>query len=124
MGYHSKTHIYDCQHGKQYFKRTTKHLCIQGTNHSTHHCLYPKYKITETEWKELKVHELRQLKNRISEALKGGEHACKIERRYIVSLPTNEAYEKFHPTGIVGGILVHPMMKIEELKRELQTSMK
>ena len=46
----------------------------------------------------------------------------KIQQRYFVSLPTNEAHEKVHPTGITGGMSqrVHPMIsqKIEDLIKE------
>ena len=58
-----KTQTYDCQHQRE---RTTKRLCIQGTKKMgcpahiivKEYHLYPEYKITETEWKALKVHKL------------------------------------------------------------------
>ena len=65
---------------------------------------------------------VRQLKkNRhkeISRALKGVEHACKIERHYFVSLPSNKAHEKVHPTGIVSGLSqrVHPLISMKNYR--------
>ena len=87
--------------------------------------LYPEYKITETEAKSLKVHEIRQLKKtrhtEINKALVAATQ-LKFEKRFFISLPTKEAHEKVHPTGIVGGMAqrVHPMIskKIEDLVKE------
>ena len=88
--------------------------------------LYPDYRITEEENKSLKVHELCQFKKErhaaINKALIGKASELKIEQRFFVSLPTNEAHEKVHPTGIVGGMSqrVHPKIsqKIEDLVKE------
>ena len=87
--------------------------------------LYPEYKITETEAKSLKVHEIRQLKKtRHTENNKASVAATqlKFEKRFFISLPTKEAHEKVHPTGIVGGMAqrVHPMIskKIKDLVKE------
>ena len=132
-----KTQTYDCQHGKQYYKlreRKTNRLCLQSTNKMgcpahmivKEYHLYPDYKITEKESKCLKVHELWQLKKErhgeINKALTDTTAELKIEQRYFVSLPTNEAHEKVHPTGIAGGMSqrVHPMIsqKIEDLVKE------
>ena len=132
-----KTQTYDCQHGKQYYKlreRKTNRLCLQSTKKMgcpahmivKEYQLYPDYKITEKESKCLKVHELRQLKKErhgeINKALTDNTAELKIEQRYFVSLPTNEAHEKVHPTGIAGGMSqrVHPMIsqKIEDLVKE------
>ena len=83
------------------------------------------YKITKTEAKSLKVHEIRQLKKtrhtEINKALVAATQ-LKFEKRFFISLPTKEAHEKVHPTGIVGGMAqrVHPMIskKIEDLVKE------
>ena len=88
--------------------------------------LYPDYQITEEEKKSLKVHEIRQLKKErhaaINKVLMENGVKLKIQQRYFVSLPTNEAHEKVHPTGITGGMSqrVHPMIsqKIEDLVKE------
>ena len=88
--------------------------------------LYPNYRITEVENKSLKVHELCQLKKQrhaaINKALMENAPELKIEQRYFVSLPTNEAHEKVHPTGIAGGMSqrVHPKIsqKIEDLVKD------
>ena len=77
--------------------------------------LYPDYRIIEDN-KSLKVHELRHLRKErhavINKALMSKESELKTEQRYFVSLPKNEAHEKVHRTGIVGGISqrVHPMI--------------
>ena len=86
----------------------------------------PDYRITEEENKSLKVHELRQFKKErhaaINKALIGKASELKIEQRFFVSLPTNEAHEKVHPTGIFGGMSqrVHPKIsqKMEDLVKE------
>ena len=110
---------YDCQHGKHYYKqreRKTKRLCLQTTKkmgcpaHMTvkEYHLYPDYRITEEENKSLKVHEIRQLKKErhaaINKALIDNAAELRTQQRYFVSLPTNEAHEKVHPTGIAGGM--------------------
>ena len=88
--------------------------------------LYPDYKITGKESKCLKVHELRQLKKErhreINKALRDNTTELKIEQRYFVSLPTNEAYEKVHPNrhsrGYVPKRTSHDQSKIEDLVKE------
>ena len=132
-----QTKTYDCQHGRHYYKqreRKTKRLCLLSTKkmgcpaHMTvkEYHLYPDYQITEEEKKSLKVHEIRQLKKErhaaINKVLMENGVKLKIQQRYFVSLPTNEAHEKVHPTGITGGMSqrVHPMIsqKIEDLVKE------
>lgn len=59
---------------------------------------------------------------KITESLKNPETLLHIEHRYFVSLPTNDAHEKVHPTGKAGGMSqrVHPIIsqKIESLVKE------
>ena len=71
------------------------------------------------------MHEVRELKKqrhtKIAQALRD-EKPKKIEHRYFVFLPTNEAHQKSHPTGNASGMSqrVHPIIsqKIEELVKE------
>ena len=118
--------MYDCQHGKQYYKqreRKTKKLCLQSTKKlgcpahiivKEYHT-YPEFKITEAE-STLKIHELRQLKKEkhaeINKILQSDTESLKFEQRYFISLPTNAAHNNIHPTGVAGGMSqrVHPMI--------------
>lgn len=75
----------------------------------------------------MKLHEIRQLKKdrhaNITEVLNSNDFSqLKVEQRYFVSLPTNDAHNSVHPTGVVGGMAqrVHPTIskKIEDLVKE------
>ena len=59
---------------------------------------------------------------KITEGLRNPGTPLQIEHRYFVSLPTNDAHERVHPTGKVGGMSqsVHPKIsqKIESLVKE------
>ena len=130
-----QTRRYDCQHGNHYYKkreRKSTRLYLQSTRKigcpahmvvKEYH-LYPEYRLTENE-ASLKVHEVRELKKqrhtKIAQALRD-EKPKKIEHRYFVFLPTNEAHQKSHPTGNASGMSqrVHPIIsqKIEELVKE------
>ena len=85
--------------------------------------LYPDYRITEEENKSLKVHEIRQLKKErhaaINKALIDNAAELKTQQRYFVSLPTNEAHEKVHPTGIAGGMSQRVHHKISQKIKDL-----
>ena len=93
-----KTQIYDCQHGKQYYKqrqRKSNRLCLQSTKKigcSAHiivkeYNLYPDFAITEREG-SMKMHEIRQLKKskqaNITEALIANVSQLKVEEQYFV----------------------------------------
>ena len=73
--------------------------------------------------KEPQIKALKKERHRkIVEGLNNPETPLQIEHRYFVSLPTNDAHEKVHPTGKAGGMSqrVHPIIsqKIESLVKE------
>ena len=132
-----QTRTYDRQHGDRYYKqmeKKSKQLCLQSTKKigcpahmvvKEYH-LYPDYQLTEKERHSMKEPQIKALKKerhrKIVEGLNNPETPLQIEHRYFVSLPTNDAHEKVHPTGKAGGMSqrVHPIIsqKIESLVKE------
>ena len=132
-----QTRTYDCQHRNHYYKqreKKSKRLCLQSTKKigcpahmvvKDYH-LYPDYQLTEKERHSMKEPQIKALKKerhrKIVEGLNNPETPLQIEHRYFVSLPTNDAHEKVHPTGKAGGMSqrVHPIIsqKIESLVKE------
>ena len=104
--------------------RRTHNQTIQGTKKMgcPVHIVVKVSLVSLVSWVPNHGNRVRQLKkNRhkeISRALKGVEHACKIERHYFVSLPSNKAHEKVHPTGIVSGLSqrVHPLISMKNYR--------
>ena len=106
-------------HGNHYYKqreKKSKQLCLQSTKKigcpahmvvKEYH-LYPDYQLTEKErhsMKELQIKALKKERHRkIVQGLNNPETPLQIEHRYFVSLPTNDAHEKVHPTGKAGGM--------------------
>jgi len=55
---------------------------------------------------QIKALKKERHRNKITEGLRNPGTPLQIEHRYFVSLPTNDAHERVHPTGKVGVINV------------------
>ena len=106
-----QTRIMHCQFGDHYFKkkeRNSSRVCIQGTRQigcQAHveireYILYPEYSVNVTKTlSACKVRTMRESKlEELQTSLKSGKEV-KVEKKYFVSLPTEEAHHQTHPTG-------------------------
>ena len=125
----------ECQFGPHYFKkreRKSNRMYIQGTRKMgccahikiCEYRLYPEYALPAVEGKPLKSRQLRELRENNLHALKQALEAEKpvnYMSKYLVCLPTNEAHDTCHPTGVTVGPTqkMHPLIskKIEDLVR-------
>ena len=103
-----ETRIMHCQFGDHYFKkkeRNSSRVCIQGTRKTgcqahveiREYILYPKQSVNVT--KTLLGTKLEEL--RIS--LKSGKE-INVEKKYFVTLPTEEAHHQTYPKGGMHGM--------------------
>lgn len=116
----------ECQFGPHYFKKrqkTSDRLHLQGTRkvgcpahiEIREYRLYPEYALSPKEVKHLKCKQFRELReaklHALKQSLEEGKQV-KVVTKFYVSLPTQEAHEKTHPTGIVSGPAqkVHPLI--------------
>ena len=124
--------ILDCQYGLKYYKSrelTGKRLYLQGTRKQgctahielTEYVTYPLFQIpaeSMSKKKERKVKE--ELLLELRKGIQSGE--IKSVSKYFVSLPSDEAHHKCHPTGKEAGMAqrVHPsiIQKIHALVLE------
>ena len=106
--------ILDCQYGLKYYKSrelTGKRLYLQGTRKQgctahielTEYVTYPLFQIpaeSMSKKKERKVKE--ELLLELRKGIQSGE--IKSVSKYFVSLPSDEAHHKCHPTGKEAGM--------------------
>ena len=115
------------QRASNYAYNQAKRLAVQHTCMVVkEYHLYPDYQLTEEERQSMKGPHIKALEKerhrKITESSKNPETLLHIEHRYFVSLSTNDAHEKVHPTKKAGGMSqrVHPIIsqKIESLVKE------
>lgn len=89
--------------------------------------LYSEYGISLMEIELLKNKQLRQLReaklHALKQALKEGK-PVRFSSKFFVLLPTHEAREKFHPTGIVSGSTQKMHFKKTWYEKAQQTRLK
>lgn len=127
-----KTQYLDCQYGQHYYKeyeRKSSRVCLQSTRKvgCPPHLVIKEFEVfpqfcpdvdglTPRATRQVKEDKLSCLKIALAE-----HRDIQTERRYHVSLPTNEAHQQY-PTGTVAGMVqkISPMVseKIEELVKE------
>ena len=126
------TRYLDCQHGNQYYKDhkpKSKRVCLQSTRKlgCPAHMMIKEFEIYsqyKTNIEGMSTRRARSLKENalkdLRTALQRHENITS-EKRFYVSLPTNEAHEN-HLTGPIAGVVqkVHPLIadKIEELVKD------
>ena len=84
--------------------------------------LYPEYKITETEAKSLKVHEIRQLKkSKHTKALVAATQ-LKFEKRFFISLPTKgmatKSNDKIWKYNVIQCCVEHKCRNLVQLTKQ------
>ena len=108
--------VYDCQFGNKYYKKKPvkgKRLWLQGSRKvgcGAHvevksFILYPEYAISDAEKEGLSKWKLRCLYEEKMKQLKtdlANNKTVKVELKYFVSLPCEEAHSG-HPTGYAAG---------------------
>lgn len=129
----------ECQFGHHYYKEKDQkslRLHLQGTRklgcpahiRIFEYEVFTDYKVSFSDCSPLSKKSQIKQRNEQMNALKAAiSHNEKVNfvRKWFVSLPTNDAHEKAHPTGITNGVAqkVNPMIanKIEELVKEGMT---
>lgn len=129
----------DCQFGQHYYKEKdlkSSRLHLQGTRklgcpahiNIFEYEVFTDYKVSFSDCKALsKKSQIKQRKEKM-EALKAAissNQKINFIRKWFVSLPSNDAHEKTHPTGIASGVAqkVNPIIanKIEDFVKEGMT---
>ncbi len=83
--------------------------------------LYPQYSVKSTVLPEMSLKKVRNIRENSLKALKqhlGSNEVPEVIRKYYISLPTEEAHHKYHPTKGVMGLSqrIHPELiaKVQE----------